>query len=399
MSRRPAPTRAQQGAAQRTRGAIAVLTALLLPVMIGIAAYAIDTSLLLYRQERLLVATDIGAMAGAQMLAQGASDTRAAAMAEALVIANAGVTVTRPAPDQLVVAASLAVPRVFSQIFGSGDVIVRADARAVFPVAATPAPCIHLDAPSAQPALTIGNGARARVSGCGVVVASGANPSIAIAGGGRLETGCLTTAGRIDGPAAPNTCAAAQEAAATIPAPPALPDPTVDDAEPCAPTPGGDSARLQPGRYCDGLSVPRNGRTTGAPGRYVVEGDLVLDRGAALTLDPGSVIVLRGDARIAMDARATLTLVAPDSGPLRGVAILGTEAGSAAAPRHALGALDVTGLIALPGADLAILASTVATRCTRILAGRLDIPNGGTRFDTACAAAEGSGSVRLAPDP
>ena len=185
-----------------------MLTAMVLPVLIGIAAWAIDASLLLYRQERLQLAADIGALGGGELLLSGGTEAQAIAFAERLTAANVGsgsaVTVTAkfPEPDRLDLTASQPVPRFFSQIFGTGDFTVRAATVAEIVPGTTNAPdvCLYLDdGGTTNRALHLNRSSAVVLEGCAAVVAS-THPRRAVALDRRasLEVGCLDVAGGID---------------------------------------------------------------------------------------------------------------------------------------------------------------------------------------------------------
>lgn len=405
-----------------TGGAIAILTALVLPVLIGIAAYAIDASLLLYRQERLQLATDIGAMGGARLLADGDTEDRVTAMAAALVIANVGenagavptVEVTLPEPGRLVVAARLPVQRYFSQLFGRGALDVQANS--VVLIDAQPsAACIHLDG-SGNKALTLDRASSLTLTNCAIDIAASRPISADVKRRARLTTECLTMAGRINGASRVQSDCPGLRENATVPGPepiPLAPTPEVGCADWASGKSGGKGggpapARLTPGapiqfglpQIClSKMKVERD--TVGDPGIYFIDDELEIQDGATLTLGPGAVIVLLDKAEIDMDDAARLVVTAPDSGPLEGMAILpGRGRGDPSRRAHDLGRIEITGRIALPGEAIAIAGQGTAVRCTRLRAGSLALGRAAA-VAIACAAPVGGAgaTVRLAPDP
>lgn len=405
MARRPG-VGDMRAFARDTGGAIAVMTALVLPVLIGVAAYAIDASLLLYRQERLQVAADIGARAGADLLRRGESEADAAAIAEALVAANAGVatgpslavTATFPEPGGRVrVDAELKVERIFSQIFGSQPIVVHAAGTAAVVPQDDPVTCVYLDGDDADAGLALGNGSRMTVAGCEVV----ARNNVRLADGARLAADCVTAGGRFEGPLPDVTCTDGPfENASPLPPPPASPDAPQPTSTDCADVPRKTAVQLRPMAigigpaqlyFCDGLTIARDTTVRGDAGIYFVSGgDLVIEDRATLELGRGAVIVLLDAATVTMAGGSRLTLAAPETGPFTGVAILAgdrVERAKQAPLSHALSALDVDGLISLPGETIVIGASN-AERCIRIVAGTLDLSRGGIRFDSSCPTGE-----------
>lgn len=420
-----------------TSGAVAVLTALLLPVLIGIAAWAIDASLLLYRQERLQIAADIAAHAGAELLRKGGTEAQAIAFARRMAEENAGaragtlpeVTVTVPEPARLEVDASLAVERLLSRLFGQGDSRVWARAVAVFDASAPAGTCLHLDDPRAQRALRLRNDSSLTLDGCGVAVASDHGRAVVLMRDARLQASCLDVTGGISGSAQitltqctePRTGVSVPPPVVTAPPRPTGPceDSRDDDKERKdkkdkkgkGDDDGGEAPedRLQPVahhpsglaqiRFCGGLEIDRD--TTGGAGLYFISGgDLEIEKGATLDLGPGAVIVLMDDAEITMDDDARLRIVAPDSGPLDGVAVIaGHDRETHKTLKHDLGVPEIAGELLLPGEEIAIAGQGGDPHCTRIVAGRLEMGRD-ARLNIRCKNGAGTtaGQVRLLPD-
>lgn len=448
--------RAGQGtgrSAGDARGAIAVLTAMLLPVLIGIAAWAIDASLLLYRQERLQLAADIGALGGGELLLSGGTEAQAIAFAQRLAAANVGggsaatMTATFPEPDRLELNASQPVPRFFSQIFGAGDFTIRAATVAEIMHGTSNAPdaCLYLDDDgTTNRALHLNRSSTVVLEGCAAVVAS-THPARAVAleRGARLQAGCLDVAGGISDPDQVRTtlCPAPRTGEDPIPLPP-----TFADIKP--PRPGGreydeedegcadededgkskgkgkhkddededrdedeDSgpARLTPGapfqdgmaqlRFPDGLKVC--GEWVGGPGIYFFEKNLKIENGATLTLDPGAIIVLLEDAVIDMDDDATLEITAPEDGKWTGIAIIaGPDRDDPDDREHKLTGLKIDGALVLPGEEIEFEGTSSGAPCMPILAGTLELKDD-ARLEMSCSGdGDGTGGkVRLLPNP
>jgi hypothetical protein len=418
-----------------TRGAIAVMTALLLPVLIGIAAYAVDASLLLYRQERLQIATDIGARAGAEMLARGESDTRAIVFAQTMVAANIGtnggaaptIDVTMPETGRLSVEASLPVARIFSQLFGDGAVIVRAGSVAMYEMGAEPTFCIYLDDPDAKQSLRLRNRSFLSLAGCGIAVASDdRNNAVQLSGGAGLKADCVDVAGGISGADDIETTRCdAPRAGVVVPVPAdfaSLPDAPRREVG-CSDWESDDDDKKGKGKGTEDGGSPETASltpgppllfglpqiclsemtvdidTVGGPGIYFIEDELKIEDGATLTLGPGAVIVLLRDAEINMDDDATLAMAAPDTGPLTGVAIMqGRDRIAPTEREHEIGRIAIEGRIALSKEAIEITGQSTATRCTRILSGTLEFANR-AELEISCpeTSATGRGTVSLAP--
>lgn len=401
---RPSGDARMRAVARDTRGAIAVMTALVMPVLIGVAAYAIDASLLLYRQERMQIAADVGAWAGAELLQDGRSEADVIAFSAAVVAANADapagsapeITVTLPNPTRIEITIMLDVERIFSRFFRTGASRIFAASAAAIEGAAEPSTCVYLDEPEADGSLLLLNGARLALTGCDVAVASTSNRAVEMLGGTALVTDCLTTAGRVvRAERVTSGCPGINQRAA-VP----LPDPLPAAPEPpsiCSGTvsPNVALSNFQNGRpSCGGVLI--NGNVDLPAGTYFMSrGNLLIGGSGRLTLAPGSVLVLMDSAQITMDFRGELVITASTVGNLADIAIISGSARLAGGV-NSLGKLDIEGLIALPGEDVLVTGGTMANRCTRIHARKLSL-NPGTRFNITCALLETGSQIRLVP--
>jgi Flp pilus assembly protein TadG len=79
---------------------------------------------------------------------------------------------------------------------------------------------------------------------------------------------------------------------------------------------------LQPGNYCGGLSVTTHGVANLAPGLYVIEGPLTVTSNAKLYAPEGVTFVLVGStAKVTFQAGSNVTIVSPDEGDWKHIAI------------------------------------------------------------------------------
>lgn len=408
-----------------TDGVIAILTALLLPVLIGLAAWAIDASLLLYRQERLQVAVDIGARAGAEMLRRNGTEAEASAFAERMTEINSGaragtvpdVTVVIPEPARVQVTATLGVQRIFSAIFGQGDFTVVASSIAVFAPGTQAEQCLYIDDSRAQRAMRLDRDSALSLTGCDVVVASHHGRALVLESGATLRASCVDVAGGISG--------IAQIALSGCPAPSTgveLPPPMLIVSNP--PRPSGACTNNNSGtrgvkgapdvltpvgrhpsglpelRLCNGLSIERN--TVGGPGIYFISGDdLKIKEGVTLTLGPGAIVVLQDDTEIDMESTAQLRITARQERTFDGLAIIaGHDRETNHTREHVLGIIEIEGALVLPGEDITIDGRSTVAKCTRFVVRRLELDRD-ARLDGKCdgSSFQAAGSVRLLPNP
>ena len=378
--------------ARDTGGAIAVMTALVMPVLIGVAAYAIDASLLLYRQERLQVATDIGAQAGADLLRRGESETAAKAFAEAMVAANAGggtgpwlrIKAEILEPGQVKVDAELDVERIFSQIFGSDAFVVRASDTVIFEPEDVPVTCLYLDEPGGTKTLDMGDDSTLTMSGCEIEIASRHPLAVNLDRGSNLEADCITIVGRIDhrsrGQAITTVCPDPLTDA-TLPPAPIVAAPTGPDRGTCAVTRGSTSDFIQPGGEHAGMAfcwfdkewkIQRN--TVGDAGLYFIADKLTVEERRTLELGPGAVIVLMDGAAIDLKPRSSLKIVAPTTGHFADIAIIGDDKRPRGEDlKFDVGLVDISGWLMLPGDKFEIEGTNTNAGCMRILAGTLKV--------------------------
>ncbi len=399
-----------------TGGAIAVMTALVMPVLIGIAAYAIDASLLLYRQERLQIAVDIGAHAGAELLRDGRADEDVIAFAQALALVNVAapagsvpeITVTIPEPARVEVTAVLDVDRIFSQVLGTGALRIFATSVAVLAPATDPEVCLHLDDPRANRALRLRPDSSLTMDGCTVGVASAHGRAVTLDRGAALRASCLDVAGGISDPSGItlSTCAAPRTGVA-VPLPPdfaplrdAPPGPSgactthkkttsaTGEITPAVSHPSG----MREIWFCEGFEVKHD--TVGGPGLYFFDDDLDIADGVTLDLGPGAVIVLQDDAGIVIGKNALLRVNPPASGVFEGVAIVaGRDRDKDANLDLDIGRMDVPGLLAFPGEKITLDGQNTEAGCLRILAGELELADK-TQIVAACATRGGGGGGR-----
>jgi hypothetical protein len=117
------------------RGTVAVLVALTLPVLVGVAALALDGSLLFVQRGQAQSAADGAALAGAYALSNGASFDTAQSAAIAIGaqknITIAASNITEPQPGAVSVSVTSTHPRMFSAIWGPGSMAAKASATAV----------------------------------------------------------------------------------------------------------------------------------------------------------------------------------------------------------------------------------------------------------------------------
>ena len=122
----------RKGGSLARRGTVAVVVALLLPVMIGVTAVGLDGGLLFLQRRQAQSIADASALAGAYRIYSGSNFSTAQSAAIAIGTQN-GVTistsqVTQPQTGYISVTVTVTQPRCFSAIWGSGTMSANATA-------------------------------------------------------------------------------------------------------------------------------------------------------------------------------------------------------------------------------------------------------------------------------
>ena len=114
------------------RGTVAVVVALLLPVIIGVTAVGLDGGLLFLQRRQAQSIADAAALAGAYSMYGGSNFSTAKSAAIAIGTQN-GVTitnsqVTQPQTGYVSVSVTVTKPRCFSALWGAGNMSATATA-------------------------------------------------------------------------------------------------------------------------------------------------------------------------------------------------------------------------------------------------------------------------------
>jgi len=188
------------------KGNIAVLTALMLPVVVGGAGLGVETGYWYYTQLKLQQAADAAVYAAALELHEGnTSEMLSSATAAATLngyttstdtISEVTPSATYPSNVRTVdVSMTRSVTRGFSAIFNNAPIVLHVKATAKFDPSQNA--CLLALAKSAANSVWIhGNGAM-NISGCVVSSNSISNQSIVTAGSATTSMPCITTAGGV----------------------------------------------------------------------------------------------------------------------------------------------------------------------------------------------------------
>jgi hypothetical protein len=147
--------------------------------------------------------------------------------------------------------------------------------------------------------------------------------------------------------------------------------------------------------FCGGLTLTGNSSLTLGPGTFIVDrGQLAIGGGSSLTATAGTTIILTSSnpaqacATTKIDGGAVLTLTAPNSGPLSGIAIYQDRACADHSSSNSMtggGTQNIVGAIYFPQqiVDYSGGSPTGGAQCTQLIAWKINF-NGSSSFQNNC---------------
>lgn len=382
------------------RGGVAVMLALTLPVVVGVAALAIESGLWFAERRTLQTAADAAALSGAFELTGGRRTTvTASALADGRRnAANATFAVRWPPVSGKYVGSMSAVEVTVSRrqtlmlsalFLGDMSVVARAVAR----VGSAGDPCILALERVESSAAEFSGSADIVLKDCGVKANSSSAQALTVSGSSSLTAPFVETVGGVQ-VSGSGTLAVAS----TITNSTATEDPFKTLANPAV---GGCSqsgfkengtATLSPGVYCNGLDLGAKAKVTLSPGVYVVNGGSIKINGGAQVSGSGVTIFLTGSAgnyaQMDINGGATVNLTAPNSGTYAGVLFFQDRNAPAGGDNKFNGgsAMSLNGALYFPGQQVSFQGNTSnAGGCTRIIADTVTF-TGDATLGNACAA-------------
>jgi Flp pilus assembly protein TadG len=308
-------------------GNVAVMFAVMLPLIVGGAGLGVETTYWRYKQLQLQAAADAAAFAGAMEKRAGSDQSIIAAAASTAASQNgfavgAGtIAVATPVgnPTALEVVLRADAPRFFSGALLNTPVPLRA--RAVAEYDGSSAVCVLALEPAAPQSLIISGSAEVTLQGCNMMANSIASDAVVVQGSAELTAPCVISVGgaSITGDLNLTACPS------VITQAPRAADPYKDLTAPSATGSclSDHGSVLTPGRYCSGMDL---GDATLQPGVYVVSGGDLRINAHAEVQGTGVTIYLQGSARLHVDGSAEVVMSAPTSGPYSGILFFGDRA-------------------------------------------------------------------------
>lgn len=398
--------------AKNEGGAVAVIAAIVFPVVVGAMGLGAETGYWYLKQRKLQHAADVSAHAAAVRHRAGdglatleiAATTVAvasgfeAASGDLNVSTEAGAT---GAGGKVTVVLNETHPRLFSSIFSHDP--VRFHARAVAQVTGGSKACVLALSGSASGAVTVTGSTEVHLSGCSVVSNSSAPDAFLMkSGSAMMSTDCVYTVGE----AVTTTglwlsgCAAPVERVSPTPDPFALvaePDNLQIQQLPCRTLSYVSNSsytfdRLPTGaeaiRFCSGLDI--KGTVTLKPGLYILDGgDFTVAAGANLSGD-GVTLFFANGAAAKLTGNGDIDLSAPTSGAYAGILFFGSRE-TTGIVHEITGNTESTlvGNLYMPTGEVQFTGnSSVTGGCTQIVADRVVFTGNSTMETCALATNE-----------
>ena len=269
-------------------GSIAVLTAVLLPILLGFMALAIDVGYMFVVKSRMQVAADSAALVAANSLNHGQGIDTAYAWALTATAANGftngfkstKVTLSVPPGGTGIYAADLnyfrvtvqdTTPTFFAGIFGVASSLNSASA--VAGPTGGGNPCMLTLSTSGSGSLSAVGNASINAIKCGIYVNSTSSSAIKLTGNVDINAGSINVVGGFSKTGDVTTTAVTMGAATTLDPFLSFPKPAFTS---CTYTnfskKGNGSIALTPGTYCGGINLSGNTSVILAPGMYVIYG-------------------------------------------------------------------------------------------------------------------------------
>jgi hypothetical protein len=317
-------------------GNVAIIFGLTLPIVVGGAGLAVETSYWYLKDLQLQAAADAAAYAAATDKRSGSSDTQVTNTATEVATDNGydpsiGTIVVNTPPlsgpntggKAVEVILTQPAQRYFTQIFSKSPVIENARAVALYQDAGSA--CILALNPSNKDSVVFPGVANLNVQNCNVMSNSISPESIETQGSTTTHVGCFLTVGGVDltGGTTTTDCPEMAKTDQGYVADPLAELPAPDTSGTCLSDSGSERSA---GHYCGGMTL--QGNVTLDPGIYVVSGGNFKVNAGAVVQGDGVFIYLVGDARVTMNGAAKVDLNAPTSGTYSGVLFMGDRTSS-----------------------------------------------------------------------
>ncbi len=378
-----------------------ILTAIMMPVLVGAASFGVEEGLLLHNKKAMQHAADSAAVSAAVAVATGASgngatQANAVAASYGFVDGTNSTTITVNSPprqgpntnDRSALEVIVAQPqaRIFSSLWSSQPIPVSSRAVAM----PQGAPCILALNQSVSGAYTEQGSVSVSLVNCSVISDSKNSTALKIGGSSRLSTSFAAAVGGISGQAgiaATNGITAGYHYVADPYASVPMPTFTGCDKRNYSTN---SNVTLYPGVYCGGIALKSQARVTLSPGTYVLDQGSLSMSGQSSLSGTGVTLFFTSStgnnyATASIAGGAAINIVAPTSGPTAGIAIFGDRRMPSGTTFKLVGGDSqlVGGAIYLPNAAINWAGnSSLGQQCTQIVADTIDmVGNSGLKVD------------------
>jgi Putative Flp pilus-assembly TadE/G-like len=389
--------------ARKTDGNVAIMTALLIPLIVGGAAFGVETAYWYREDLELQQAVDKAVYAAALERRAGSSSSKVNSAASTIASLNGlsgAVTANTPTagpyagnPKAVEINISRPLPRFFSSLFNKTPVVIQARSIALL----TPAgnACVLALDQMEDEAIKITGNTNLTLAGCSIMSNSAHAMSLQVTGNARVSTDCLIAVGGADVKAGSTTylnptCSAsgpieyaspANDPFAGLPYPPQGPNRTVP--------PGNGNKTLLPGTYNGGMDL-NGGTVTFSPGVYYIKGGEVKLNGNMTVNGAGVTFFLEPDANFSINGNTTINLSAPTTGTYKGILIFAHRDFNSEIKFNGNAVTSMTGAIYAKNGDANFNGNMGNNMCTQVVAGTVQW-NGNIGIKSNCTAEGMSG--------
>jgi hypothetical protein len=318
------------------RGNFLVLTAMIFPILLGTVGLGTEAGVWFYVHEKLQNAADAGVMSAALASNNAVTQGRAVVSSYGLVdgVNNVTVTINRPPTSgpntgqsgaiEIIIRRTL--QRMFSGLFKSTPMVVTA--RSVALISQAGDGCVLALNKTVSSAGLVQGSANVTLIGCSLLDNSNNSSALNLSGSSWLDAVSVSVVGGISGQSSLHTSGAIQTGVAPAPDPyadVANPSPTGSAVTNCC---SKKDTTLNPGIYTNGMKLVAGANITLNPGTYYIEGSgLDVAGGASLAGNGVTLVFTSNDnvnyATATINGNANVSLTAPTSGPLAGIAVFG----------------------------------------------------------------------------
>lgn len=399
----------RKGRSLNRRGTVAVLVALLLPVIIGVTALGLDGGLLLLQRRQAQSIADAAALAGAYSMYGGSSFSTAQSAAIAIGTQN-GVTistsqVTQPKTGYVAVSVTVTQPRCFSALWGSGNMSATANAVARGISSAYSTAAILVLDPSGSAAIGIsGLTTKVTAKNGSIIVDSTSSSSILSSGTPTITTPELDLSGGITYSGTnPNKATVTKTGQASTS------DPLASISAPSSSgmTVQSSSAinllssmtkTISPGVYNGGFNLSGSSVLTMNPGIYYINGGGINLTGSAGITGNGVFIYNTGGGPINLSGTGTIALSPMTTGTYQGITVFQDRSSSVGATMSGGSNISNTGTFYFPNSRLTLSGTSgVATMGAQVIAKDLTFSGGAgiqVNYDSSVAGTMSLGLVQ-----